>query len=416
MTESSWLAAVGIALFWGASFFFALAETALFSLSKWQVRQLAERFPTRGKRVGRLLEQPQDLISVIAFGNTLFTSSTIAIGLWMGLTGEWLLGWTMAAMAILVLVGGEVLPKTLAMRKPEAWALRVGQPLFAWTALVRPFCRIAQQLNEAVLKLFIPKSFKPANTVTDADYRELLELAWQRGVLAESEKEIIHELVRLDQRTVREVMRPRAQMEGVTDTMSEEEMRAEARRLKHRRLPVYDEDHETIVGVLNTRELLLNPKVQFEDVLEFPSFVPETMNLLQLLVSLQKQQRGMAIVMDEFGDVAGIVTMENILEEMVGDIRSEGEVQEFTLERLGTGRWRVNGTLKIDDFREEYPLLEDVPEVETLGGLLMAQLGVVPNAGDSVIYRGLKLTAKLVDERRVRELVVEVVKRRGTTG
>ncbi len=413
MTEVSWLAALGIVLFGGASFFFALAETALFSLSKWQVRQLAERAPAQGGVVNRLLAQPQELLGALALGNTLASAAVIAIALWMGLRGEWLLVWTVVTTAALLLLGCEVLPKTLAVRRPESWALRVAQPLFAWHSFVRPFRQIAQRLNEIILRVVIPKSLKPANTVTDADYRELLEMAYQHGVLAKSERDIILEIVRLDQRTVKEVMRPRAKMDGVTDTMSVDEMRAEARRLKHRRLPMYDEENDTIIGVLNTREFLLNPTSDLEDALEFPSFVPESTNLLQLLISLQRQQRGMALVLDEYGELAGIVTLEIILEELVGDIRSEGEIQEFKLEKLTEGRWRVNGTLKVDEFGDEYPELGEVSEVETMGGLLMSLLGVVPNAGESVVFRGLKLTAKTVDERRVREVLVEVLKRKG---
>jgi len=134
------------------------------------------------------------------------------------------------------------------------------------------------------------------------------------------------------------------------------------------------------------------------------------MNLLQLLKSLQKQQRGLAIVLDEYGGTAGIVTMEDILEEMIGKIRSEGEAEPFLVEKLAAGLWRVNGLLRLDDFRREYPQLGHVPEVETMGGLLMSLLDRVPNPGDSATFRGLKLTAQVTDERRVRELMVELSK------
>jgi putative hemolysin len=186
-------------------------------------------------------------------------------------------------------------------------------------------------------------------------------------------------------------------------------MLAAARKHRHRRLPIYDETPDTIVGVLNTRALLLDPHVDLAEAIEFPSFVPEMMNLLQLLKSLQRQQRGLAIVLDEFGGTAGIVTMEDILEEMIGELRSEGEAEGFVMEKLGPGRWRVSGALRLDDFRREYPPLGDVPEVETIGGLLSSLLDVVPNPGESAAFRGLKLTAQTTDERRVRELLVETV-------
>jgi CBS domain containing-hemolysin-like protein len=199
-------------------------------------------------------------------------------------------------------------------------------------------------------------------------------------------------------------------MACISDDASVEEMLSAARRFKHRRLPIYDETPDTIVGILNTRTLLLDPAVDLADAIEFPSFVPETMNLLQLLKSLQRQQRGMAIVLDEFGGTAGIVTTEDILAELIGKIRSELKQEGFVMEKLGTGRWRVNGTMRLDDFRREYPLLGDVPEVETMGGLLMSLLDVVPKTGDTAHFRGMKLTAHATDERRVREVLVEVAK------
>jgi CBS domain containing-hemolysin-like protein len=205
-------------------------------------------------------------------------------------------------------------------------------------------------------------------------------------------------------------MKPRSQMTCISDDLSIEEMIAAARKHKHRRLPIFDETPDTIVGILNTRALLLDPNVDLADAIEFPSFVPESMNLLQLLKSLQRQHRGIAIVRDEFGGTAGLVTTEDILSEMVGKIRAEMEPERFIIEKLGPGRWRVNGTMRLDDFRREYPALDDVAEVETMGGLLINLLGIVPGPGEATTFRGLKLTAQATDERRVRELLVEAVK------
>jgi len=140
------------------------------------------------------------------------------------------------------------------------------------------------------------------------------------------------------------------------------------------------------------------------------SFVPETMNLLQLFQSLQKQHRGLAIVMDEFGGVAGVVTMEDILGELVGTIRTRSQPEGFVMEKISPGRWRVNGTMRLDDFRREVPALGEVAEVETMGGLLTHLLGVVPAAGETATFQDLKFTAQTVDERRVRELLVQRLK------
>ena len=399
-----------VLVFAGASFFFALAETSLFSLSKWQTRQMAEREPARGGDVLKLLGTPQDLLATMVLGNTFASAAMLAVALWMALHGHWPLAATVAGLLLLTLIGCEVLPKTMAVRKPELWALRVARPLLLLETLALPLRRIAQRINAAILKTLIPNSLTPQSALTDADYQELLELAYQQGTLAQSEKEIILQIISLDRRTAKEVMKSRSQIAAISDDLSIEEMINAARKYKHRRLPIYDETPDTIVGILNTRALLLDPQIDLADAVEFPSFVPESMNLLQLLKSLQRQQRGLAMVLDEFGGTAGIVTMEDILEELIGPIRGEMEPEGLVVEKLGPGRWRVSGALRVDDFRREYPELGEPAEVETIGGLLMSLLEVVPAPGDSATYRGLRLTARAADERRVREILIEVIK------
>ena len=403
-------AVIAILVFAGASFFFALAETALFSLAKWQVAQLAEKNPRSGKIVATLLEHPQHLLATLALGNTFANAAMLALAIRMVFDTQWTFALAvMAALLALTLLGCEVFPKTLAVRQPERWALRVSWPLLLFQKLTAPLHRAARLLNVAILKK-TTRQMDAVPALTDAEYHELLEMAFQQGTLAESEKEIILQIISLDQRMARDVMQPRASMAAISDDASVGEMIAAAKKFKHRRLPIYDETPDTIVGILNTRALLLEPKIDLADAIEFPSFVPETMNLLQLFQSLQKQQRGLAIVLDEFGGTAGLVTMEDILGTLIGKIRAAGQPEGFVMEKISADRWRVSGTMRLDDFRREFPALGDVPEVETMGGLLTHLCGVVPMAGESASFRGLKFTAHAVDERRVRELMVQKVK------
>ena len=398
-----------ILAFAGASFFFALAETALFSLSKWQVRQLAEHHPGAGKIVAQLLERPEDLLATLALGNTFANAAMLAVALRMVFAAHWTLALTMLTLLALTLIGCEVLPKTLAVRQPERWALQVAWLMLIFEKITTPLHRLAQWLNAAILRLAAPQTVSGPGPValTDAEYQELLDLAYHQGTLGESEKEIILQIISLDQRMVREVMRPRAGMACISDDATLEEMIAAAKKFKHRRLPIYDETPDTIVGILNTRALLLDPKIDLADAIEFPSFVPETMNLLLLFKALQKQQRGLAVVIDEFGGTAGVVTMEDILGQLVGQIRPGAPAEGFVMEKLAPGRWRVNGTMRLEDFRREFPALGEVDEVETMGGLLAHLLGVVPKTGESASFRGLQLTAEAADERRVRKLIVQ---------
>ncbi len=410
MAQLPYLAVTGMAVFAGASAFFAVAESALFSLGKWRAQELAERSPALGGKVLRLLNEPQDLLATIVLGNTFANAGLVGTALWLGLEGQWDIGITIAGVLLLILVGCEVVPKTLAVRDPEAWSLRLAPSIAFLQDVSKPLRRVAQEINTAIIRTFVPESIKPRSALTEAEYQELIEMAYQQGALGKSEKDIILQIIRLDQRTAKDVMKPRAQMACISDDLPIEDMIAAARKIKHRRLAIYDETPDTIVGILNTRTLLLDPNIDLAEAIELPSFVPESMNLLQLFKSLQRQQRGLAIVLDEFGGTAGLVTMEDILEEVVGELHGEGEAQGFVMEKLGEGRWRVHGTMRLDDFRREYPALGDVPDVDTMGGLLMALLGVVPGHGESAVFGGLRLTAPVVDERRVRELIVEANK------
>jgi putative hemolysin len=409
---AAWIALAALIVFSAASFFFALAETSLFSLGKWQLRQLETRAPKSGRIINRLLAEPQDLLATLVLGNSFANAGIIGVVLWIGLERGWPLWAVMPGLLAVILFGAEVAPKTLAVRAPELWALRVGRMMLFLQDFTRPLRQIAQTITNFVWRLSAVTAAPPPTGLSDAEYQELLEMAYQQGALAAGEKEIILQIINLDRRKAGEVMRARTQMACISDDLSVEEWMAAARRFKHRRLPIYDETMDTIVGVLNTRALLLDPEADLALAIEFPSFVPESTNLLQLLKSLQRQQRGMAIVVDEFGGTAGIVTIEDILTEVLGELRSGPVSEAPILEKLGPNRWRVGGGLRLDNFRREYAQLQDVPGVETMAGLVLNKLEVVPARGDSVTIDGLRLTVQAADERRIRELLVETIKKR----
>lgn len=407
----SWFAiAMALVLVAACSFFFALAESALFALGKWRAQQLARDKPVEGGRLARLFSEPQNLLATLALGNTLGNGMIIGVTVWIFRhteLGESYVSQLIFGFAIFgfILIFCEVVPKALGVRSPEFWSLHASGWMKAIMTVTRPFSKIAQKIDEKFLRFLLPKvPHQPA--ISEDEYQELLSIAQQQGALMKSEKEMILEILELDKRTAREVMKSRSQISLVSDELSKEEMLEEARRIGHTRIPLYDETPDTIIGVLNARALLLNPDAELEDVIEFPSFVPETMNLLDLLRSLQKQQRGIAIVLDEFGGTAGLVTMEDILEEMLGTFQKNNG-HGFTYEKLGPGKWRVNGVCLIEEFHREFPPLSEVEDVDTMGGLLVKQLEYVPVEGEFAYYSGLKLTARKVDDRRVKEILVE---------
>jgi CBS domain containing-hemolysin-like protein len=393
-----------------ASFLFALAESALFSMGSWRTRRLVEQGGPRTERLGLLLAEPSEVLAALVLGNTLANAFLVALTVrWTaGATGGGWTGWlATAGLLLLLLLLCEVTPKALGVRQPEAWAMRIAAPMWWFVRATRPVRRVAQSIVDTTLKHLVPKSVKPIRGVSDDEYADLIEIAHQQGTLGAGEKEILLHVLTLDRRSARDAMRPRSRMVMLPDEMPLEEMVAAARRSGHHWIPLYDETPDNVVGVLNTRTLLLAPEPDLFLAMEFPSFVPESMNLLALFEAMQRQRRGVAIVLDEYGGTAGLVTLQDILAAVVGEIRQEGEAQRFVFERLGPGRWRVNGAMRLDDFRREYPNLGAPDDLETMAGLVLFLADVVPQAGEAFQYRGLRLTVRQADERRVRELLVE---------
>jgi len=411
MVLTGYAAMAVLLLLSAASFFFALAESALFSLGKWRLQDLAERQGTGAKQVLALLQKPQDVLAAIVLGSTFANAGLVACVFWLLLDAKRPPLGPMVLLFVVILFGCEVIPKTLGVRAPEFWSIQLAAPVHWLVQVTKPFREIAQEMNSSLLRLVIRKTSKPQVEISDEEYKELLEMAYQQGALGHSEKEIILQIIRLDRRTASDVMKARAQIFTISDDLSIEEMREAARKFRHTRLPIYDGTVDTIVGILNVRAFLLDPAIDLADAIEFPSFVPGTMNLLHLMKSLQRQQRGMAVVLDEFGGTAGVVTMEDILEELVGKFRNEMEEKEQIIERLGPGRWRVSGMVRLDDFKREYPALADIEDCDTMAGLLLRQFEIVPSQGQSITFQGLKLTANRVEDRQVREILVEALQK-----
>jgi CBS domain containing-hemolysin-like protein len=410
MGSSGYIIGAALVVAAGCSFFFALAESSLFAMGRFRAQQLLEDDPKIGKKIAPLFGNPEDLVATLAFGNTIANATIVGLTVWiLAHTKMPELATAVSALAIL-LIACEIIPKALGVRAPDFWSARLAPAAKMMVSVTRPLRRIAQGVNGAILGAVLPKSIAALPIISDEEYQELLSIAHQQGALGRAEKEIILQILSLDTKTAGDVMNARSQITCISDDLGREEMIEEARRARHTRIPIYDETPDTIVGVLNARALLLNPELELEEVVEFPSFVPQSMNLLQLLRSLQRQQRGLAIVLDEFGGTAGLVTREDILEETLGRFRRKHR-SEITLERTAPGRWRAAGPCTIDDFRSEYPAIGESSDVDTLGGLLVRELEYVPAAGDSVFYRGLRLTARKDDERRVLELDLEALKK-----
>ena len=403
-----WSTELALLLFFtGVGFFFAMAETALLTLGKWRLRQITTQYPARGAFIRKLLSASQDLLATITLGNTMAHGAIIASALVISLK-FYQQHFLLVALTLVagIFVFCEVVPKTLAMRHPEAWAPRVAFLMLWMVRITRPIRIVAQGINNQLMRL-IPKTVKPLTPVTDDEYSELVELGWQSGALGNSEKEIILQIMQLDRRPVADLMRPRSLMASISHDLSIKEILTAIRKFEHRRLPMHEESSDNIVGILNTPKLLANPDIDMMEVIDFPSYVPEEMNLLALLKSFQYNQHGMAIVLDEFGSTVGLVTLEDIMSEVIGRLRREGAGKKFLMEQDESGKWRLSGNVWLEDFRREYPQLQRTPGVDTIGGLVASKSNMIPPVGTEIYFSGLSLKVAQADGRRVLEVVAQ---------
>ena len=403
-----WSTELALLLFFtGVGFFFAMAETALLTLGKWRLRQITTQYPARGAFIRKLLSASQDLLATITLGNTMAHGAIIASALVISLK-FYQQHFLLVALTLVagIFVFCEVVPKTLAMRHPEAWAPRVAFLMLWMVRITRPIRIVAQGINNQLMRL-IPKTVKPLTPVTDDEYSELVELGWQSGALGNSEKEIILQIMQLDRRPVADLMRPRSLMASISHDLSIKEILTAIRKFEHRRLPMHEESSDNIVGILNTPKLLANPDIDMMEVIDFPSYVPEEMNLLALLKSFQHNQHGMAIVLDEFGSTVGLVTLEDIMSEVIGRLRREGAGKKFLMEQDESGKWRLSGNVWLEDFRREYPQLQRTPGVDTIGGLVASKSDMIPPVGTEIYFSGLSLKVAQADGRRVLEVVAQ---------
>lgn len=409
------LEAAVLALLLAGSAFFSATETALFSLSKLQLRRLRLESPRLGQLLSELLDRPQRLLSTILFGNTLVTITVSVLGydmlqrLWPAHADVL----SVPVMTLLVLVCGEVLPKATAIRRPEIFALRLAVPintLERFTRAVRGgFEAVSGRIVARIEQMPYFSAVKTRSSApTEDEYRTLLRVSERAGVVRKEERDMVNKILALEKMQVKEIMTPRVDMQCLEDSWTPEQMADTLRRTKHRRVPLIHDSPDTVEGLLNVKEFLINPQRDLVDVVELPNFIPETMSVAKLLKSFRKQEHPVAIVVDEYGGTQGMVTLEDILEEIVGEIEDEFDTRETLIQRLDAHHFLIAGKARLDLVNEQCGVALQAPDVETIAGWLIAQLGSLPKAGDEARSDNVRIIARKVAKNRVSEVLLEI--------
>ncbi len=410
--------------------FFVAAEIALVSIRRSRVEQLLEEGNPAARRVRRLLDDPGRFLAVSQLGLTVigfFASAYAAVSL-VDRLRDFLEGFGMTAstaettalvlvtvvLALFTIVFAELVPKTLALANAERFALTLARPIDFLGRLAAPVIAVLTGVTRRVARIFGAEVSSEAE-ITAEELRLIVERGGEQGVLEAEEEQMINAVIELGDRRVHEVMVPRVSIVGIRADASFEEAIDLVVGEGHSRIPAYEESIDEVVGFLYAKDLLpylksaSGPRPALRTLLRPPVLVPESMTIDDLLHELQRRKVHVAVVLDEYGGTAGLVTIEDLLEEIVGEIQDEYDVEEPMVVRLSETEARVDGRADVDELREIFDLpleLEDEEEYDTVGGLLYHRVGGVPAPGDRIDLDGLSLTVETTDGRRVGKVLV----------
>ncbi len=393
---------------------FSSSETAFFSLSSFELFQLEEEHPLRGKRVRKLMENTDILLNGILLGNLVVNICATAVatvllhgfGLSQGWSDQLVYLLDVAGMTLTLLIFCEISPKVYAIGDAPALALRVSWFIRWWLIVMRPFILVLVWFSSWFKGLFSHGA--EDHRILEDELKLMVDISAEQGDLEQQEKRIIHNIFELGETMVREIMVPRTDIQGFSLDMPLQEMIDTVRDKGYSRYPVYDGDLDNIVGLLYAKDLLdyvygIKQIESVRDLLRTEHYVPETKFCDETLREFQEQHVYMGIVVDEYGGTEGLVTVEDIMEEIIGEIQDEHDEEEPLIEARSDGTWLVEGKIDIDDLAENLGLELDEQEqgYDSLGGFLLTRFGRLPTPGETVEYGGFSFTVTKLVRRRI---------------
>lgn len=413
MDNQTFLELVGLGLLLLCSAILTGAEAAYFSLGRARLKELAEEQGQEPGLLAPLLRQPHELLVTLLVGITLvnIAASALAASVAGRLFGSVGLAVAIAGMIFLLTVLGEVLPMTLAVEHPRRFSLWVNRPV-AWLSVLLAPIRVGLGAFTALtLRLVGSERRVGEPEISEEELRTLVDVGAREGIVDRTEREMIHKVFELEETLVRAVMVPRPDMFCLDVTTPPGELLDLLRENLHSRVPVFEENIDQIIGVLYTKELLpylrgLPPDFDLRAHLHPPYFIPESKRADALLRELQAKKLHLAIVVDEFGGTAGLVTLEDLLEELVGEIRDEFDEEERLIQKIDRRSFRVSGKLPIDELNAAVGL--DIPKAsfDTVGGWVLDLFGRVPHKGERKQTETVIVAVEKVERTRVVEVLV----------
>lgn len=399
---------------------FSSSETAFTALNKARVRRLKDQKVKGAVLLERLIEDQQRLLSTLLLGNNLVNIfiASLATKLATDYFGNAGVGIATGLVTFLIIIFGEITPKNYAVRHAERVALLAAPLIAALSYVLYPVARVFVLLSNSLLRMLGQEVIKGQPFLTPEEIKAIVAIGEEEGVLEEEERKMIHSILEFGDTIVKEIMVPRTDIVALPEDTTLKEALEVARKEGYSRIPVYSGSIDNIVGILYVKDIIVflergKMDLKVKEIMREPFFVPETKRVDELLKEFQKNKTHMAIVLDEYGGTAGLVTLEDVLEEIVGEIFDEYDFkEEARLEQIGENEWMADGKLDIDAIEEYFGIEITEEETETLGGFVSSLLGHVPQVGEKCVFDGLEFEVVSVANRRVGKIKIKKIEQR----
>jgi putative hemolysin len=390
---------------------FSGLETALFSLRPHQLRRLEANHPALTKFVHLFRDKPRHVLNGLLLGDALVKVPLVVLCLFLlwrgpfaGRIPQWLAAITIFAIVVLLC---DLIPKLLALSAPYRLSTIGAFTLQASVRFLDRFGSMLERASEVIVDLVTPVRLHTRSRLSDEELEALVEIGEEEGTLHEAEGEMIQEIIKMGDKTAKDCMTPRVDSFALADDLTNEQATAQLKERRYRLVPVYADTPDNIVGIIDVKRFLFDPSDHYTETLLPPSFVPETMRALDLLKLFLTHPQGLAVVVDEFGGTEGIITVSDIVEEILSDAAPTGGDVDLYIEPLENGKFLVSGQARLDDLREYLGFDLEEDGIDTIGGLIFNQLGSLPPEGTRVELPRLTVTIRRTSRKRIKELVLE---------
>ena len=402
------------------SAYFSSAETALTTVNKIRMRSLAEENSKAAKRVLKLIEEPSKMLSAVLICNNIVnlsassisTSYAFSICKRIGMENSTSLfaGIATGILTVLILIFGEITPKNLATKNAEKLALFYSSSISAITHILTPVIFIVNQFARFLMFLLRVDTSKKSSSITEDELRTFVDVSHEEGVIESEERKMITNIVDFGDTLAKDVMIPRMDIAMVEANISYDELLTEFTENKYARLPVYEETIDHIIGIINLKDFVFyqgdKENLNIKSLMREAHVTYEYKNVSELFMEMRKDSIPMTIVLDEYGETAGLITLEDLLEEIVGEIRDEyDDNEEDFIKEIGPHEYLVEGSTNLEEINDRLDLDLSSDDYDSVGGLIIEHLDRLPEAGDEITTEdGIRMIVEKLDKNRIEQV------------